>query len=582
MKNIKIFVFTVCFLTGVFAGCTDLLNEDPSHRGTAETFFPTPKGFEAAVNACYGALRMTNHERFLWLRGIDQFSVGEGYPYLERPGTYNDLDNYSPQAMESANGNIKNFWDRHFIAVDRCNRFLSLAKDATVAQDLINKRMGEVTVLRAWYYFQLVQQFGDIPFPLEPYAELQSTAERIPVETIYAQLISDLEAVSTSNALPATLEQPGRITRAACWMVLSKIYLTRAWSSFAQSSDFANAAKYADKIIDESPFQLLDKYHMIFVPNNEKNSEVILSIQWSKDRSQAQWDWAMSADNWGNNIHSKFGIAYDGGPGGIRSNFYNRLLRVYNEQPYLNLIFGVDTLANPGKSYIAPPQQEAITTFPHNHSYTIDSRYDGSFIRLYMAERTEIGRVKWVLGEETKVNIMAAPGSAHLQEVPIAFNQEYFNRGYNIDFWEGARDTSIYLARPCESHLWPMERWVYVKYNVELSRYAFADENSKEAEYYKNENGVLTGYPRVNWVKVTIAKFWEPQTIYSDNWGVRDFILFRKAEAYLLAAEAYYKMGESGKAADRINVLRQRACTHSNPNYMDVKAADIDIDFILD
>ncbi len=56
----------------------------------------------------------------------------------------------------------------------------------------------------------------------------------------------------------------------------------------------------------------------------------------------------------------------------------------------------------------------------------------------------------------------------------------------------------------------------------------------------------------------------------------RDHYYMRLAETYLLRAEAYLGKGESGKAADDINVVRSRS------NATPVEAADVDIDYILD
>jgi hypothetical protein len=52
------------------------------------------------------------------------------------------------------------------------------------------------------------------------------------------------------------------------------------------------------------------------------------------------------------------------------------------------------------------------------------------------------------------------------------------------------------------------------------------------------------------------------------------------AETYLIAAEAYFKLGQNATAADRINVVRARA-TIPGQN-MQITAADVNIDFILD
>jgi len=56
----------------------------------------------------------------------------------------------------------------------------------------------------------------------------------------------------------------------------------------------------------------------------------------------------------------------------------------------------------------------------------------------------------------------------------------------------------------------------------------------------------------------------------------KDVMVFRLAETYLLRAEAYLDLNNKQKAADDLNIVRNRA--HASP----VKAAEVDIDYILD
>ncbi|WP_138478488.1 RagB/SusD family nutrient uptake outer membrane protein [Dyadobacter bucti] len=56
----------------------------------------------------------------------------------------------------------------------------------------------------------------------------------------------------------------------------------------------------------------------------------------------------------------------------------------------------------------------------------------------------------------------------------------------------------------------------------------------------------------------------------------KDVMVFRLAETYLLRAEAYFKLGRTGLAADDINVIRKRA------NVPVIAADKVSIDFILD
>ena len=64
--------------------------------------------------------------------------------------------------------------------------------------------------------------------------------------------------------------------------------------------------------------------------------------------------------------------------------------------------------------------------------------------------------------------------------------------------------------------------------------------------------------------------------------GVRDIVVFRLGETYLLAAEACHLLGDNKKADEYINVIRKRAALPGKEKEMEITADRINIDFILD
>lgn len=63
--------------------------------------------------------------------------------------------------------------------------------------------------------------------------------------------------------------------------------------------------------------------------------------------------------------------------------------------------------------------------------------------------------------------------------------------------------------------------------------------------------------------------------------GTRDFFIFRLAEAYLIVAEAAFKVGDNNKAADMLNMIRRRAAWPGFESEMEISASDVTLDFIL-
>lgn len=81
----------------------------------------------------------------------------------------------------------------------------------------------------------------------------------------------------------------------------------------------------------------------------------------------------------------------------------------------------------------------------------------------------------------------------------------------------------------------------------------------------------------------SLSKFMDPtRASLNEAQSARDVFVIRLAEVYLIAAEAQMQLGNLQQAADYINVLRTRAAKPGKVAAMQIKPAQVNIDFILD
>lgn len=108
------------------------------------------------------------------------------------------VDNFSFIATNQAFNGI---WVYDYEGISRTNLAISyLTDDALIAKvglnaDLRNRSLGEVYFLRAFYYFDLVTNFGDVPVllkPLKSFSEAYEVAKRVPAAQVWEQINSDL------------------------------------------------------------------------------------------------------------------------------------------------------------------------------------------------------------------------------------------------------------------------------------------------------------------------------------------------------------------------------------------------------
>jgi hypothetical protein len=81
----------------------------------------------------------------------------------------------------------------------------------------------------------------------------------------------------------------------------------------------------------------------------------------------------------------------------------------------------------------------------------------------------------------------------------------------------------------------------------------------------------------------TLNKFLDPtRTSTNEERGQRDLVLMRLANTYLMLAEALMRDGKVADAVPYVNAVRTRAAKPGQAAAMQITAADLNLDFILD
>ncbi len=116
------------------------------------------------------------------------------------------MDQFSNFSFTSANGGINGQWSYNYAGIARANLSISYLADATMATSLgisdnLRKNMlAEMYFLRAFYYFDLVNLYGDVPLLIKPLAnfnEAYSVAVRETKANVYIQINKDLAEAKT-------------------------------------------------------------------------------------------------------------------------------------------------------------------------------------------------------------------------------------------------------------------------------------------------------------------------------------------------------------------------------------------------
>ena len=171
--------------------------------------------------------------------------------------------------------------------------------------------IAEVKFFRAFSYFNLVEQFGDVPLVLNEVRTSTSSFVRATEAAVYDQIILDLnDALQGVSDSPSTF---GRVSKNAVRHLMAKVLLTKGYKSFGTPTDYTQAAALAETVITGHP--LVNSYASAVSKANQRNSEVIFSLLYGTNQ--------VSRGD-GNNRHLLFKFLYDVYPGQTRSTLLHR------------------------------------------------------------------------------------------------------------------------------------------------------------------------------------------------------------------------------------------------------------------
>ena len=139
--------------------------------------------------------------------------------------------------------------------------------------------LAESKFLRAFYYFELVKFFGDIPLVIDERLGVQQVTEleRTPKDQVYAQIESDLQdaiAVLSWKAESTHSGIKGRVDKGAALGLLGKVYLYQ--------EEWSLAAGTLDQLINSNNYSLTPDYSTIFLKENENNAETVFDVEYSE------------------------------------------------------------------------------------------------------------------------------------------------------------------------------------------------------------------------------------------------------------------------------------------------------------
>ncbi len=272
MKN---YTIAIIFLGVLSTSCgEDFLDKTDPTNLVASTFYQSETQILQAVNGVYGQLQpytgsQWQYAEFLTDNTTLHFNVGNR-------GQGPALEALEFWQYNAATPNIAGLYNSIYGALVNINTTLQKLPASNAGEDIKTRSEGEIKFIRAYYYFQLVQYFGDVIIITDPINEPSQAFEyeRQPAETVYQLIFQDLNFAVTALPTSYTGNDIGRVTKGAALALLGKVHLTR--------KEYSEAINALNQVLPLG-YELLPNYGDIFDPQNKNHTESIFDTQFQGD-----------------------------------------------------------------------------------------------------------------------------------------------------------------------------------------------------------------------------------------------------------------------------------------------------------
>lgn len=269
-KRTFLIIIIICF----YAGCDDFLDTQNYMKKDTANFPSTQEDATQMTTGVYSALKSqigylrSSHFFVAEMAGDDRLGGGSR---SNRESQAIDRMQYSEESQ------FRDFWRVTYSGIFRANSAIATINNVSTwnVEGLKEQYLGEIHFLRALYYFQLVQLFGEVPLLLNPEPENKPKAT---AHEIYFRIASDL--LTAIDLLPAkhyTQIESGRATRWASEALLARIFLFYTGYYKQKTLPTADGAEitshdvitYLEDCIHHSGHELVSDFRNIWAYSNQ-------------------------------------------------------------------------------------------------------------------------------------------------------------------------------------------------------------------------------------------------------------------------------------------------------------------------
>lgn len=264
----------------------DFLTVDSNGLVTENDYYSNQTQAFAGLTSVYDVLGWDNFiGRIAGLNSAsDDFYAGGG-----NSTDTNDIQVWDTFTLNSSVGPSGEYWKKGFSGVYRANVLLTKLPGVPMADNFKVRYTAETKALRAFFYFDLVRFFKNVPLITAPVplADYYNVPQAAP-EAVFTQIENDLLAAIPD--LPMTIDaatEGGRFTQGAARALLGRVYLWEA--KYGEAAAQLAQVNGTPGATSQYGYHLLANYADLWHVANKFNTESILEIVHTGSGNWGDW-----------------------------------------------------------------------------------------------------------------------------------------------------------------------------------------------------------------------------------------------------------------------------------------------------
>lgn len=316
----------------------NMLDEVNYGNPTIEDMMGSEENVIMLVGQIYANLKYTHDHWGYW--GLVTTTADEGLCVPRNNGNdWNDGGYWQKQNTHSWDHRgdaIKEVWNVTVSGAVSCNQIIKILNDykESMSKEVYEQYLGEVEVMRSYYFYQMFDCFGRIPYT-EKFEE--ATGPLFEPQDVWSHLVATLEKNAPNMAVVNDGNRAnnyGRTTQGFAYALLARLYLNaegfgctpdNVFKSVEKPAQFSgsfydNCIRCCDNIINSGSYSIEKDYFHNFALFNQDSREAIFAIV-ENGLTDDEHDFGK--------VKNKFRIPYNTHHYGIQS-YYGTILDTWN------------------------------------------------------------------------------------------------------------------------------------------------------------------------------------------------------------------------------------------------------------